>query len=113
MSGEACLYNLIRPSRIGGYLHWTHMEAAIEKLRRVFGYETFRPPQDKIIESVMAGRDCFVLMPTGSGKSLCYQIPALLRPGVAIIVSPLISLMKDQVDGLRQNGVEAACYNSY
>ena len=88
------------------------MDAALEQLKKVFGYESFRPLQDKVIESVLAGRDSFVLMPTGSGKSLCFQIPALVRPGVAIVVSPLISLMKDQVDALRQNGVEAACYNS-
>jgi ATP-dependent DNA helicase RecQ len=88
------------------------MEAALTVLRRVYGYESFRTPQDHVIESVMAGRDCFVLMPTGGGKSVCFQIPALLRQGTAIVVSPLISLMKDQVDGLRQNGVAAACYNS-
>ncbi len=88
------------------------MQAALDTLRKVFGYESFRAPQQNIIESVLAGRDCFVLMPTGAGKSLCYQIPALLRDGVAIVVSPLISLMKDQVDALKQNGVEAAFYNS-
>jgi len=88
------------------------MDAALEVLRKVFGYESFRPPQDKIIETVLGGSDCFVLMPTGSGKSLCFQIPSIMRPGVAIVVSPLISLMKDQVDALRQNGVAAACYNS-
>ena len=88
------------------------MDRALETLKKVFGYESFRSPQDKIIEAVLAERDCFVLMPTGAGKSLCFQIPALIRPGVAIVVSPLISLMKDQVDALKQNGVEAACYNS-
>ncbi len=88
------------------------MESAREALKRVFGYESFRAPQDQIIDALMTGRDCFVLMPTGAGKSICFQIPAIIRPGVAIVVSPLISLMKDQVDGLRQNGVEAACYNS-
>ncbi len=88
------------------------MDAAREALRRFFGYETFRAPQEQIIESVLAGRDAFVLMPTGAGKSICFQIPALIRPGVAIVISPLISLMKDQVDGLRLNGVAAACYNS-
>ena len=91
---------------------WFLMQAALDTLRKVFGYESFRAPQQNIIESVLAGRDCFVLMPTGAGKSLCYQIPALLRDGVAIVVSPLISLMKDQVDALKQNGVEAAFYNS-
>ena len=81
-------------------------------LRDVFGYETFRPLQREIIEHVVAGGDAFVLMPTGGGKSLCYQVPALVRPGTAIVVSPLISLMKDQVDALFGNGVAAAFYNS-
>ncbi len=88
------------------------MEAALPVLRKYFGYGSFRPPQDEIIDAVMAGRDCFVLMPTGAGKSICYQIPGIMRPGVGIVVSPLISLMKDQVDGLRENGVSAAYYNS-
>jgi len=81
-------------------------------LNRVFGYSSFRPQQQEIIEDLIGGRDAFVLMPTGGGKSLCYQLPALHRPGVAIVVSPLISLMKDQVDALQANGVAAACYNS-
>ena len=83
-----------------------------QTLQEVFGYSEFRPHQAPIIESVIEGRDAFVLMPTGGGKSLCYQIPALHRDGVAIIVSPLISLMKDQVDALVVNGVRAAFYNS-
>ena len=81
-------------------------------LDRVFGYPRFRPHQQEIIEDLIAGGDAFVLMPTGGGKSLCYQIPALHRQGVAIVVSPLISLMKDQVDALQANGVAAVCYNS-
>ncbi|MDH3526227.1 MAG: DNA helicase RecQ [Gammaproteobacteria bacterium] len=81
-------------------------------LQRVFGYACFRPHQQAIIEELIAGHDAFVLMPTGGGKSLCYQIPALHRPGVALVVSPLISLMKDQVDALQANGVAAAFYNS-
>ncbi len=81
-------------------------------LQRVFGYAGFRPHQQAIIEELIAGRDSFVLMPTGGGKSLCFQIPALHRAGVAIVVSPLISLMKDQVDALQANGVAAAFYNS-
>mgnify|MGYP001826554356 CR=1 FL=1 len=81
-------------------------------LDRVFGYPGFRPHQQEIIEDLITGNDAFVLMPTGGGKSLCYQIPALHRPGVAVVVSPLISLMKDQVDALRANGVAAAFYNS-
>jgi ATP-dependent DNA helicase RecQ len=83
-----------------------------DTLRRVFGYTVFRPHQQVIIEALIAGRDAFVLMPTGGGKSLCYQIPALHRPGVGIVVSPLIALMKDQVDALQANGVAAEFYNS-
>jgi len=81
-------------------------------LRQVFGLHEFRPQQQEIIENLINGEDAFVLMPTGGGKSLCYQLPALLRPGVALVVSPLISLMKDQVDALVANGVAAAYYNS-
>jgi len=83
-----------------------------ETLAGVFGYPAFRPHQAEIIDALVRGEDAFVLMPTGGGKSLCYQIPALHRPGVGIVVSPLISLMKDQVDALRANGVAAAYYNS-
>ncbi len=81
-------------------------------LRGVFGFHEYRPDQEDIVERVIAGGDAFVLMPTGGGKSLCYQLPALVRPGAGIIVSPLISLMKDQVDALQAAGVSAAAYNS-
>ncbi len=87
-------------------------KAPLALLRRVFGYPSFRGQQQEIVEHVVAGGDAIVLMPTGGGKSLCYQLPALLRPGLGVVVSPLIALMKDQVDALRQAGVRAAALNS-
>src|SRR6266478_5128375 len=81
-------------------------------LREVFGFDIFRGQQHAILEHVVAGGDAVVLMPTGGGKSVCYQVPALLRPGVGVVISPLIALMKDQVDALRQAGVRAAALNS-
>jgi ATP-dependent DNA helicase RecQ len=83
-----------------------------ELLRRVFGYDAFRAGQQEIIEHVVAGGDALVLMPTGGGKSLCYQIPALARDGVGVVISPLIALMQDQVDALRALGVRAGFLNS-
>ncbi len=84
----------------------------IEILKAVFGYDSFRGQQQEVIEQVIAGQDALVLMPTGGGKSLCYQIPALIRPGVGIVISPLIALMQDQVSALLQLGVKAAFLNS-
>ncbi|CCH33969.1 DNA helicase RecQ [Actinosynnema sp. NPDC047251] len=83
-----------------------------EVLRRVFGYDSFRGDQSEIVEHVIAGGDALVLMPTGGGKSLCYQIPSLVREGVGVVVSPLIALMQDQVDALRHLGVRAGFLNS-
>jgi ATP-dependent DNA helicase RecQ len=85
---------------------------ASEVLRRVFGYDSFRDQQQEIIEHVAGGGDALVLMPTGAGKSLCYQIPALLRPGAGVVVSPLIALMQDQVDALLELGLRAGFLNS-
>ncbi len=93
-------------------MNTTTSDAALATLRRVFGYERFRPPQDEIVAQVIAGGDALVLMPTGGGKSLCYQIPALVRSGCAVVVSPLIALMQDQVEALNQLGVRAAFLNS-
>jgi ATP-dependent DNA helicase RecQ len=88
------------------------VESAADLLGRVFGYDAFRTGQAEIVEHVAAGGDALVLMPTGGGKSLCYQIPALVRPGVGVVVSPLIALMQDQVDALRALGVRAGFVNS-
>ncbi len=83
-----------------------------EALRRHFEFDRFRPPQDEVVGAILAGRDTMVIMPTGGGKSLCYQLPALLLPDVTLVVSPLIALMKDQVDALRQRHLPAALLNS-
>ena len=85
---------------------------AAQTLKRVFGYDAFRGQQADIVQHVAAGGDALVLMPTGGGKSLCYQIPALLRSGVAVVVSPLIALMQDQVAALHEAGVRAEFLNS-
>ena len=81
-------------------------------LKRYFGYETFRPLQEETMREALAGKDTFVLMPTGGGKSLCYQLPALAKGGLTVVVSPLIALMKDQVDALEEAGVAATYLNS-
>ncbi|WP_194687969.1 ATP-dependent DNA helicase RecQ [Vibrio sp. S17_S38] len=90
----------------------TSANNAAQILQDVFGYQSYRVGQQQVIDSVLAGQDSLVIMPTGGGKSLCYQVPALLFSGLTIVISPLISLMKDQVDQLKANGVAAECINS-
>lgn len=87
-------------------------QAALDVLRNVFGHQQFRGEQAEIVQHLIEGHDCVVLMPTGAGKSLCYQVPALVRPGSGVVISPLIALMHDQVQALRSLGVRAACLNS-
>ena len=84
----------------------------LDLLKKVFGYSSFRPGQEEIIQAILAGRDSLCVMPTGGGKSICYQLPALMLPGVTLVISPLISLMHDQVNALRQIGIDAECITS-
>lgn len=88
------------------------LDEARKLLKKYYGYSSFRKGQEKVIESILKGEDTFAIMPTGAGKSICYQIPALLLPGITIVISPLISLMKDQVDSLNSAGVKATYINS-
>src|SRR6202521_2731578 len=98
MTGQTPLEQ--EPGRFSGALH------------RYWGYESFRPGQANIVKSIAAGRDACVVMPTGGGKSLCYQLPAVLNATTAIVISPLIALMQDQVAQLLQMGISAACLNA-
>ena len=83
-----------------------------QALQKNFGFSEFRSPQEEVIKTILEGRDSLVIMPTGKGKSLCYQLPAMLQPGVTIVISPLIALMKDQVDALLRHRIPASYINS-
>ena len=83
------------------------MNSALEVLKKHWNYDTFREPQDAIIQSVHEGNDTFALLPTGGGKSICFQIPALLKPGLCLVISPLVALMKDQVENLKSKDIKA------
>ncbi|WP_317128748.1 DEAD/DEAH box helicase [Mesohalobacter halotolerans] len=88
------------------------MTKPIQLLKKHFGYDSFKPNQEAVIQSILEAQDVLAIMPTGGGKSICFQLPALMLDGVAIVISPLIALMKDQVDALRANGISAHFYNS-
>src|ERR1700758_2457867 len=92
--------------------HMPDLAAAQQALRSTFGFDDFRPGQGAIIESVLGGADVLAIMPTGSGKSLCYQLPAMMQDGLTLVVSPLIALMRNQVAQLRGYGIAAASLNS-
>ena len=88
------------------------LNEALKMLKKYFGYSSFKDGQEKVISSILEGKDTFGVMPTGGGKSVCYQIPALILPGVTLVISPLISLMKDQVDALTGLGIASSYINS-
>ncbi len=88
------------------------MESALDVLKKYWGYDRFRPKQEEIIQSVLAGLDTLALLPTGGGKSLCFQVPAMMCDGICLVVTPLIALMKDQVENLQKRGIKAICVHS-
>ena len=88
------------------------MEKALEILKKYYGYNSFRGKQEEIISEILKGNDVLTIMPTGGGKSICYQVPAMLLDGITLVISPLISLMKDQVDSINNIGIQSAYINS-
>src|SRR5215212_8752465 len=93
-------------------VHPPPAERPLDVLAARFGFDSFRPGQERVVDALLAGRSALAVFPTGGGKSLCYQLPALLLDGVTVVVSPLIALMKDQIDALQRSGVEAARLDS-
>ena len=88
------------------------MQTPLEVLRKYWGYDSFRPMQEEIVASALEGRDVLAILPTGGGKSICFQVPSLMKEGIAIVVTPLIALMKDQVQNLNSRGIKALCINA-
>ena len=98
--------------KINGFLWRYFVLDKFDVLKKFFGYSSFRGGQEEIIDNILSGRDVLGVMPTGAGKSLCFQVPALLMAGITLVISPLVSLMKDQVQALLENNVSAAFFNS-
>jgi len=94
------------------YIRYSVLSKARDILKQWWGYDSFRPLQEDIVDSIIAGRDTLALLPTGGGKSICFQVPALMQPGICIVISPLIALMKDQVENLQQRGIKALSVTS-
>src|ERR1017187_10211535 len=113
LSWLAVGFTIQTPSSAAEFLHMpTSAPPVLSALDQYFGFTSFRPLQEEIIRDALAGKDVFALLPTGRGKSLCFQLPAMTRPGLTVVVSPLIALMKDQVDALQASGVPATSLNS-
>ena len=102
----------VRPANAENFFVESGYPELLPLLKQFFGFTTFRPFQEQIVREALAGKDVFALLPTGGGKSLCFQLPAVARPGLTLVVSPLIALMKDQVDQLQASGIAAAFLNS-